>query len=150
MLWIRVHKNVPLRIVEWLTAFAMVLVGLYLVVWPAAFERAGLTGFAAIAPAAVWVGASLVIGAARVAALVLNGHRAEVSAPIRCAGAILGVGFFASIAAGYAMANLSGGPPMATIFAIVLASGDLFSAARSGRDTFTAARSARHWTGFLR
>lgn len=149
MMWVRVRRNVPLRIAEWLGGIMMVLVGLYLVIWPASFQRAGLSGFAAIAPASVWVGASLVLGAARIGALVLNGHKPVVSAPIRCLVAIMGVGLFSSIAAGYSMAQLNPqGPPLAVLFALVFMVGDVFNAARSGLDSYTAYRSTRQWTGF--
>ena len=118
MIYLRFREKIPLRIAEWLGGLAMILIGLYLVIWPTAFDRAGLSGFAAIAPVGVWVGASLILGAARVGALVLNGHKPEVSAPIRCFVAGMGVGLFSSIAAGYAMASNEHGPPMAMIFAI--------------------------------
>lgn len=154
MMWLRVREKVPARIAEWLTSVGMVLVGLYLIAWPAAFGRAGLTGFASIAPLQVWIAASLCLGAARIGALILNGHRAEISAPVRCVGSILGVSFYSSIAAGYSLAELPGGPPMATVLALTLMAGDLFSAVRSGGDTYTALREATRrapkWTGFLR
>lgn len=124
----------------------MILIGLYLVIWPTAFERAGLSGFAAIAPVGVWVGASLVLGAARVGALVLNGHKPEVSAPIRCLVAVMGVGLFSSIAAGYALATNEHGPPMAMVLALVLMVGDLFNTIRSAMDSTNAIRS-RPWIG---
>lgn len=149
MIFLRIREKMPLRIAEWLGGVAMILIGLYLVIWPTAFERAGLSGFAAIAPAGIWVGTSLGLGAARVGALVLNGHRPEVSAPIRCLVAIMGVGLFSSIAAGYALATTSNGPPLAMIFALVLMAGDMFNAARAGMDSYHAIRSGL-WTGSLR
>lgn len=148
MIFLRVREKVPLRIAEWLCGVAMVLIGLYLVIWPAAFDRAGLAGFAAIAPVGIWVGASLILGAARVGALVLNGHRPGVSAPIRCGVAVMGVGLFSSIAAGYSMATTAAGPPLAMIFALVLMAGDMFNAARAGMDSYNAIRSGS-WTGSL-
>ena len=146
MIYLRFREKIPLRIAEWLGGLAMILIGLYLVIWPTAFDRAGLSGFAAIAPLGVWVGASLILGAARVGALVLNGHKPEVSAPIRCFVAGMGVGLFSSIAAGYAMATNEHGPPMAMIFAIVLMAGDLFNTIRSAMDSTNAIRS-RSWIG---
>jgi hypothetical protein len=146
MIFLRIRERIPLRIAEWLGGVAMIMIGLYLVIWPTAFERAGLSGFAAIAPVGVWVGASLVLGAARVGALVLNGHKPEVSAPIRCIVAVAGVALFSSIAAGYAMATNEHGPPMAMIFAIVLMAGDLFNTIRSAMDSTHAIRS-RTWIG---
>ena len=148
MIFLRIREKMPLRIAEWLGGVAMILIGLYLVIWPTAFERAGLSGFAAIAPAGVWVGTSLVLGAARVGALVLNGHRPEVSAPIRCLVAIMGVGLFSSIAAGYALATTANGPPLAMVFALVLMAGDMFNAARAGMDAYQAIRSGT-WIGSL-
>ena len=146
MIFLRIRERIPLRIAEWLGGIAMIMIGLYLVIWPTAFERYGLSGFAAIAPVGVWVGASLVLGAARVGALVLNGHKPEVSAPIRCIVAVAGVALFSSIAAGYAMASNEHGPPMAMIFAIVLMAGDLFNTIRSAMDSTHAIRS-RTWIG---
>ena len=143
---LRYRENIPLRIAEWLGGLAMILIGLYLVIWPTAFERAGLSGFAAIAPVGVWVGASLILGAARVGALVLNGHKPEVSAPIRCLVAMMGVGLFSSIAAGYALATNEHGPPMAMLLALVLMIGDLFNTIRSAMDSTHAIRS-RPWIG---
>ncbi len=148
MIFLRMRDKVPLRIAEWLGGLAMILIGLYLVIWPLAFERAGLAGFAAIAPVGVWVGASLILGAARVGALVLNGHQPSVSAPIRCVVAIMGTGLFASIAAGYAMATTDKGPPMAMILALVLMAGDIFNSARAGMDSYHAIRSGT-WIGSL-
>lgn len=148
MIFLRVREKLPLRIAEWLCGVVMILIGLYLVIWPLAFERAGLAGFAAIAPVGTWVGASLILGAARVGALVLNGHRPTVSAPIRCAVAIMGVGLFSSIAAGYSMATTAQGPPLAMIFALVLMAGDMFNAARAGMDSYQAIRSGT-WIGSL-
>lgn len=147
MILLRVREKVPLRIAEWLSGIAMILIGLYLVVWPTAFARSGLSGFAAIAPVGVWVGASLILGAARVGALVLNGHRPTVSAPIRCLVAMMGVGLFSSIAAGFALATTEHGPLLGLIFAMVLMFGDMFNAARAALDTYHAIRS-RLWTGF--
>jgi hypothetical protein len=146
MIFLRIRERIPLRIAEWLGGVAMIMIGLYLVIWPTAFERVGLSGFSAIAPVGVWVGASLVLGAARVGALVLNGHKPEVSAPIRCFVAVAGVALFSSIAAGYAMASNEHGPPMAMIFAIVLMAGDLFNTIRSAMDSTYAIRS-RPWIG---
>lgn len=146
MIFLRMRERIPLRIAEWLGGLAMILIGLYLVIWPTAFERAGLAGFAAIAPVGTWVGASLILGAARVGALVLNGHKPEVSAPIRCFVAVMGVGLFSSIAAGYAMATTDKGPPMAMIFALVLMGGDIFNTIRSAMDSTHAIRS-RTWIG---
>lgn len=146
MIFLRIRERIPLRIAEWLGGVAMILIGLYLVIWPTAFERVGLSGFSAIAPVGVWVGASLVLGAARVGALFLNGHKPEVSAPIRCFVACMGVALFSSIAAGYAMATNEHGPPMAMIFAIVLMAGDLFNTIRSAMDSTNAIRS-RTWIG---
>jgi len=150
MIFLRVREKMPLRIAEWLCGAAMILLGLYLVIWPAAFERAGLSGFAAIAPVGIWVGASLILGAARVGALVLNGHRPSISAPLRCLVAILGIGLFSSIAAGYAMATTPQGPPMAMIFALVLMTGDIFNSARAGMDSYHAIRRSGTWIGSLR
>ncbi|UYN98343.1 MAG: hypothetical protein KIT02_10230 [Devosia sp.] len=147
MILLRFREKIPLRIAEWLGGLAMVLIGLYLVIWPTAFQRAGLSGFSAIAPVGVWVGASLVLGAARIGALVLNGHQPAISAPIRCVVAVMGVGLFSSIAAGYAMATNQHGPPMAMLLALVLMAGDVFNAGRAGADTYQAIRS-RPWTGF--
>lgn len=146
MILLRFREKIPLRIAEWLGGLAMILIGLYLVIWPTAFERAGLSGFAAIAPVGVWVGASLVLGAARVGALVLNGHKPEVSAPIRCFVAVLGVGLFSSIAAGYSLAANEHGPPMAMVLALVLMAGDIFNTIRSAMDSTHAIRS-RPWIG---
>lgn len=147
MILLRFREKIPLRIAEWLGGLIMIAIGLYLVIWPTAFARAGLSGFAAIAPVGTWVAASLILGAARVGALVLNGHKPEVSAPIRCFVAMMGVGLFSSIAAGYAMATNAHGPPMALLFALVFMAGDLFNSARAGMDTYNAIRS-RPWTGF--
>jgi hypothetical protein len=124
----------------------MVLIGLYLVIWPTAFTRTGLSGFASIAPVGVWVGASLFLGAARVGALVLNGHQPRVSAPIRCFVAVTGVGLFSSVGAGYAMATNEHGPPLGMVLALVLMAGDIFNAARSAVDTYNAIRSGS-WIG---
>ena len=146
MILLRFREKIPLRIAEWLGGIAMILIGLYLVIWPTAFARAGLSGFAAIAPVGIWVGASLILGAARVGALVLNGHKPEVSAPIRCFVAMMGVGLFSSIAAGYALATTENGPPMAMVFALVLMMGDLFNTIRSAMDSTHAIRS-RSWIG---
>ena len=146
MIFLRLREKMPLRIAEWMGAMAMILIGLYLVVWPTAFSRAGLSGFAAIAPVGVWVGASLVLGAGRVGALWLNGHRPTVSAPIRCIVAILGVGLFSSISAGFAMATNENGPPMGIVLALVLMIGDIFNSARAGMDSYNAIRS-RSWIG---
>ena len=146
MILLRFREKIPLRIAEWLGGLAMILIGLYLVIWPTAFERAGLSGFAAIAPVGVWVGASLMLGAARVGALVLNGHKPEVSAPIRCFVAVLGVGLFSSIAAGYSLAANEHGPPMAMVLALVLMAGDIFNTIRSAMDSTHAIRS-RPWIG---
>jgi hypothetical protein len=146
MIFLRMRERIPLRIAEWLGGLAMIMIGLYLVIWPTAFERAGLAGFAAIAPVGVWVGASMILGAARVGALVLNGHKPEVSAPIRCFVAMMGVALFSSIAAGYAMATNQHGPPMAMIFALVLMAGDIFNTIRSAMDSTHAIRS-RTWIG---
>jgi hypothetical protein len=146
MIFLRMRERIPLRIAEWLGGLAMILIGLYLVIWPTAFERAGLAGFAAIAPVGVWVGASLVLGAARIGALVLNGHKPEISAPIRCFVAMMGVALFSSIAAGYGMATNQHGPPMAMIFALVLMAGDIFNTIRSAMDSTHAIRS-RTWIG---
>jgi hypothetical protein len=146
MIFLRMRERIPLRIAEWLGGLAMILIGLYLVIWPTAFERAGLAGFAAIAPVGIWVAASLILGASRAGALVLNGHKPEVSAPIRCGVAVMGVGLFSSIAAGFAMATNAHGPPMGMIFALVLMAGDLFNSARAGMDTYHAIRS-RLWIG---
>lgn len=150
MIFLRIRERIPLRIAEWLGGVAMIMIGLYLVIWPTAFERVGLSGFAAIAPVGVWVGASLILGAARVGALVLNGHRPTVSAPIRCGVAILGIGLFSSIAAGYAMATTSQGPPLAMIFALVLMAGDVFNSARAGMDSYHAIIRNGSWIGSLR
>ncbi len=147
MILLRVREKIPLRITEWLCGITMIMIGLYLVVWPTAFERAGLSGFASIAPLGTWVGASLILGAARVGALVLNGHRPTVSAPIRCAVAVAGVGLFSSIAAGFAMATNEHGPPLGIILALALMIGDLFNSARAGVDTYNAVRSGS-WIGF--
>lgn len=146
MILLRFREKIPLRIAEWLGGLAMIGIGLYLVIWPTAFDRAGLSGFAAIAPVGVWVGASLVLGAARVGALVLNGHKPEVSAPIRCFVAVLGVGLFSSIAAGYSLAANEHGPPMAMVLALVLMAGDIFNTIRSAMDSTHAIRS-RPWIG---
>lgn len=146
MIFLRIRERIPLRIAEWLGGLAMIGIGLYLVIWPTAFARYGLSGFASIAPVGVWVGASLILGAARVGALFLNGHKAEVSAPIRCFVAMMGVGLFSSIAAGYAMATNEHGPPLAMIFALVFTASDLFNSARAGMDTYHAIRS-RPWIG---
>jgi hypothetical protein len=146
MIFLRMRERIPLRIAEWLGGLAMILIGLYLVIWPTAFARAGLAGFAAIAPVGIWVGASLILGAARVGALVLNGHKPEISAPIRCFVAMMGVALFSSIAAGYAMASNAHGPPMAMIFALVLMAGDIFNTIRSAMDSTHAIRS-RTWIG---
>lgn len=148
MIFLRVREKIPLRIAEWLGGLAMVGIGLYLVIWPTAFDRAGLSGFKAIAPVGVWVGASLILGAARVGALVLNGHRPSISAPIRCFVAMMGVALFSSIAAGYAMATTLHGPPLAMIFALVLMAGDIFNTIRSAMDSTHAIRS-RTWIGSL-
>ncbi len=149
MILLRVREKVPLRIAEWLCGLAMILIGLYLVIWPSAFSRAGLSGFAAISPVGNWVAASLILGAARIGALVLNGHRPTISAPVRCVVAVLGVGLFSSIAAGYAMATNEHGPPMAILLALPLMVGDIFNSARAGMDTYNAVRS-RKWIGFSR
>lgn len=146
MILLRFREKIPLRIAEWLGGIAMIGIGLYLVIWPTAFDRAGLSGFAAIAPVGVWVGASLVLGAARVGALVLNGHKPEVSAPIRCFVAMLGVGLFSSIAAGYSLAANEHGPPMAMVLALVLMAGDIFNTIRSAMDSTNAIRS-QPWIG---
>lgn len=146
MIYLRFREKIPLRIAEWLGGICMLLIGLYLVIWPTAFSRAGLSGFSAIAPVGVWVGASLCLGACRVGALVLNGHKPEVSAPIRCFVAVMGVGLFSSIAAGYAMATNEHGPPLGTIMALVLMAGDIFNSARAGMDSYNAIRS-RSWIG---
>jgi hypothetical protein len=146
VIYLRFREKIPLRIAEWLGGIAMILIGLYLVIWPTAFERAGLSGFSVIAPVGWWVAASLILGASRIGALWLNGHKPEVSAPIRCVVAIAGVGLFSSIAAGYAMATNQYGPPMAMILALVLMAGDLFNSARAGMDTYLAIRS-RLWIG---
>lgn len=148
MLLVRIKERLPLRIAEWLAALAMIGIGLYLVVWPGAFTRAGLSGFAAIAPVGTWIAASLILGALRIFALVLNGHMPHVSAPIRMVGAILGVGLFASVAAGYALAQTENGPPLGVIFALAFVAGDLFSSARTAWETHDATR--RLWTGFSR
>ena len=148
MIILRFREKIPLRIAEWLGAIMMVGIGLYLVIWPDAFSRAGLAGFSAIAPVGIWVGASLILGAARVGALVLNGHKPEVSAPIRCFVAMMGVGLFSSIAAGYSMATNEHGPPMAMLFALTFMASDLFNSARAGMDTYQAIRS-RAWIGSL-
>lgn len=146
MIYLRFREKIPLRIAEWLGGMAMILIGLYLVIWPTAFSRSGLAGFSAIAPVGVWVGASLVLGASRVGALVLNGHKPEVSAPIRCFVAMMGVGLFSSIAAGFALATNEHGPPLGMILALVLMAGDIFSSARAGMDSYNAIRS-RPWIG---
>jgi hypothetical protein len=148
MILLRIREKIPLRIAEWLGGIAMIAIGLYLVIWPTAFERAGLAGFASIAPVGVWVGASLVLGAARVGALVLNGHQPTVSAPIRCVVAICGVGLFSSIAAGYSLATNEHGPPLATVLALTLMAGDIFNTIRSAMDSTNAIRS-RPWIGSL-
>ncbi|MGH8815239.1 MAG: hypothetical protein ACREX5_01515 [Achromobacter pestifer] len=124
MIFLRIREKMPMRIAEWLGGLAMIGIGLFLVIWPTAFERAGLAGFEAIAPVGVWVGVSLILGAARVLALVINGHRPHVSAPIRCLVAVMGMGLFSSIAAGYALATNEHGPPMAMVLALVLTLGD--------------------------
>ena len=41
MILLRFREKIPLRIAEWLGGLAMILIGLYLVIWPTAFERAG-------------------------------------------------------------------------------------------------------------
>jgi hypothetical protein len=146
MILLRFREKIPLRIAEWLGGLAMIGIGLYLVIWPTAFDRAGLSGFAAIAPVGVWVGASLVLGAARVGALVLNGHKPEVSAPIRCLVAVMGVGLFSSIAAGYSLAANEHGPPMAMVLALVFMAGDIFNTIRSAMDSTNAIRS-QPWIG---
>lgn len=146
MIYLRFREKIPLRIAEWLGGLAMILIGLFLVVWPNAFERAGLAGFAAIAPVGIWVAASLILGSARVGALVLNGHKPEVSAPIRCFVAMMGVGLFSSIAAGYSLAANEHGPPLGMVFALVLMAGDIFNTIRSAMDSTHAIRS-RTWTG---
>jgi hypothetical protein len=148
MIIMRVKERVPLRIAEWQGGISMVLLGLYLVIWPGAFNRYGLSGFEAIAPVGVWVAACLVLGASRIGALVLNGHQPEVSAPIRCIVAGCGVALFSSIAAGYSLATNEHGPPMAMILAIAMLLGELFNTARSALDTYNALRSKREWTGF--
>lgn len=148
MIYLRFREKIPLRIAEWLGGLAMVLIGLYLVIWPTAFSRTGLSGFASIAPIGVWIGASLFLGAARAGALVLNGHKPEVSAPIRCVVAVMGVGLFSSIAAGYAMATNEHGPPLGMLLALVLMAGDIFNSARAGMDSYNAIRS-RSWIGSL-
>lgn len=149
MIFLRFKEKIPLRIAEWLGAIAMVLIGLYLVIWPSAFQRAGLSGFQSIAPVGVWVTASLLLGTARVAALVVNGHKPELSAPVRCIVAALGVGLFSSISAGYSMSTNEYGPPLATVLAFVLMVGELFNTTRSAQDVFEAyrSRSLKHWNG---
>jgi hypothetical protein len=146
MIFLRIREKIPLRISEWLCGLAMVLIGLYLVIWPTAFTRSGLSGFASIAPVGVWVAASLFLGVARVGALVLNGHQPTVSAPIRCFVAVTGVGLFSSVPGGYAMATSEHGPPLGMVLALVLMAGDIFNAARAATDTYNAIRSGS-WIG---
>jgi hypothetical protein len=148
MIWIKVREKMPARILEWVAGIMMVIVGLYLVIWPTAFERAGLAGFATIAPVGSWVAASLCLGALRVGALVVNGHKPTLSAPVRCFVAILGAGLFGSVAAGYSLATNQHGPPLAMFFALAFTLSDIFNAARSGLDTYQAFGSARQWNGF--
>ncbi len=50
MILLRFREKIPLRIAEWLGGLMMIAIGLYLVIWPTAFARSGLSGGAASAP----------------------------------------------------------------------------------------------------
>jgi hypothetical protein len=147
-MWVRIRERVPLRAPEWLAALATIGIGLYLVSFPLAFARAGLEGFSSIAPVGIWVAASLILGAARIGALVLNGHKPTLSAPVRCVVAICGIALFSSIAAGYAMAWNELGPPLGIVFALAFTAADIFNTGRSALDVLKAFGSGRPWTGF--
>lgn len=144
---VRIRQRFHIRAVEWLASTAMIALGLYLLVWPYAFLRAGLSGFAMLAPQYVWTLACVAIGLLRIGALILNGHRPQISAPVRCVGAILGVGLFASVAVAYALATDQYAPPMAALFAVMFTLADLYSAARSGFDSTHALAGDKKWIG---
>ncbi|HEV7293126.1 MAG TPA: hypothetical protein VGN79_12475 [Devosia sp.] len=149
-MWVRIRERVPLRAPEWLAGLVTILIGLYFVAFPTAFERAGLSGFESIASVGMWVAAGLLLGAARIGALVLNGHQPTISAPVRCLVAICGIGLFGSIAAGYSLSWNQHGPPLGMVLALGFTAADIFNTARSALDVLKAFRRARSWNGSLR
>ena len=132
----RVHK----RVSEWMAAFAMVALGLYFMLWPSAFFRLGMGGFADISsaigmPVQIWMWACIAFGFLRIGALILNGHRPQTSAPIRLVGSMLGAALFAGVSTALIMSIGEFAASVGLPFAIVFALAEIYNACRAGADT---------------
>lgn len=138
MLLVRVRERFHVRLFEWTASVLIIGLGLWMLAWPVVFERIGLAGFAELMHPILWQVAAIGIGAARIAALVLNGHRPRWSAPVRMAGALAGACFFAALATGFAMRSSFEDPSIGILTFLILALADLYSAARAAMDTAAA------------
>lgn len=83
-----------MRLLEWSNSLLIFLLGLVMWLAPMSFQRPGLAPFSD--HAIFWTVSCLVIGAARLIALWINGHWQNGTPLIRLAGATLGTGIFAA------------------------------------------------------
>lgn len=140
------------RAVEWVAAAAMIGLGLYFMLYPGAFYRIGMVGFADIThslnlPVETWMWASILLGMVRIGALILNGRKSEVSAPLRFTGAALGAALFAGVSTALIISMSENGAAVAIPLTIVLSIAEIYSAIRAINDTNRAMARGTRWIG---
>lgn len=129
-----------LRLMEWLCASIILALGLHLLVFPAVFERSYMAGVAAIASYQFWTALLLVVGSARIVALLVNGHWAGGTPQIRLIGNVLGTLIFGMFAGAYFEVTAGPAPSVAIPIFVLLMVADVVSAGFAAADVIHARR----------
>lgn len=133
----RLRQKVPARIAEWLCAGQIFVLGWGLLLFPATFDRPGLSVFSDFMPTARWAWISLALGSFRLVALFVNGHRPLVSGPMRIVGAIAGAGLFGLFLGRFVDISTEGSIAIGVYpFAAWLVA-DIWNGARASTETFS-------------
>ena len=106
-LWVQITHRFGPRMMEWFMAFHTALFGMVLLSTPHLFDQPAWSGFRNIFPAESWLGWIMVIlGAARIGGLVVNGARKHVTPMIRQVSAGVGCLIWFGIVYGFASSGV--------------------------------------------
>lgn len=100
------------RLFELATTLMMLGIGVFVLMWPRSIEAGSFRYLLTVISAQAIVGIYVVIGIARIAALIANGHWQFYGPIIRAGGALVGAVVWAQMAAALVMLlQFSGSPP---------------------------------------
>lgn len=107
----RVMRAIHVRLFEWAMALILVGVSFHLAIWPQAVAASSLSYILDYVPEQ-WLGLVFcVVGLARIAALIVNGHSPDIGPKVRGIGSICGAVIWAQMAAALYIHGIVGNLP---------------------------------------